>query len=38
MKPIDEDTLLKLVTAAVREADDSFEKTGGSSRHWARWG
>ena len=30
MKPI----LIDEITAAVREADEGFKKTGGSSRHW----
>lgn len=29
-------TLIDHLTAAVREADEMFQKVGGSSRHWAR--
>ena len=27
---------VRRITAAVREADEGFEKTGGGSRHWVR--
>jgi hypothetical protein len=27
---------VRRITAAVREADRGFEKTGGGSRHWVR--
>jgi hypothetical protein len=28
--------IVNRVTAAVREADEAFKKTGGGSRHWVR--
>jgi len=31
---MDEADLIRIVTKCVREADDFFEKSGGSSRHW----
>ena len=38
LKPVklSEDEILQLVTKVVRQADQEFESTGGSSRHWVR--
>ena len=33
---IEEDALIPFVTRVVREADQAFERVGGSSRHWVR--
>lgn len=32
----DDDVLVKAITAIVREADEAFQRSGGSSRHWVR--
>ena len=35
-KLCDHKELVPAITRAVRKADDAFEKSGGSSRHWVR--